>query len=122
MASNKATDTITEDSSNDEDSDCSEKTPNQTNNSTKNSEFIFRTSVTYFEVTLKVKPSSKASEELRYRAATFLRIMQDADNSVVILPYKPIASEETVSGIVIESDKIIKSPEELPSTVTALGK
>jgi hypothetical protein len=48
--------------------------------------------------------------------------MQDADDTVVILPYKPIASEETENGIVIEANKIIKSPDKLPSTVTALGK
>ena len=119
---NNVSDTIFENSSNDDDSNCSEKTPNQTNNSTNNSEFIFRTSVTFFEVTLKVKPSTKSSEELRFRAATFLKIMQDTDYSVVILPYRQIANEVSEKGTVIKENKIIKSPEELPSTVTALGK
>ena len=59
----------------DESSISSEKTTNQTNNSQSTEEYTFKSTDTFFEVTLKVKPSAKPSEELWSRAATFLRIM-----------------------------------------------
>ena len=71
---------------------------------------------------LKVKPSPKSSEELCSKAALLLRILQDSDDLVVVLPYKPIPDEYWDQGLSIEPNKIIKSPEEFPSTLNALGK
>ena len=45
--------------------------------------------VTFLNVSIKVKPSNRAVEEVAARLATLLRILKDADSSVGILPYKP---------------------------------
>ena len=41
---------------------------------------------------------------------------------MIILPHKPCSNEELENGVSIVSNKAIKSPDELPSTVTALQK
>ena len=83
----------------------------------------YRKNVLFCDITLKVKAAKKGTDELRSQCQTLLRVLQDADESVLLLKYKTEAGAQNEQGEwKIGKAVSIMQKEEIPPTITALAQ
>ena len=88
---------------------------------TKQSKFIYREHITFFDVMLSVKKSTQGTSEMRRAFVEFMKVLKDADEEMIITPYKA-GNDLDDDAYMIEEDTIIQEMDQLPATATALGK
>ena len=83
----------------------------------------YRKNILFCDITLRVKPAKKGTEELRTQCQTLLRVLQDADDSVLLLKYKTEAGGKNEHGEWKVGKAVsIMQKEEIPPTITALAQ
>ena len=84
---------------------------------------VHRLHTLFCDITLRVKAAKKGTEELRSQCQTLLRVLQEADESVVLVKYRTDAGAKNARGEwKIGKDVMITNQDAIPSTITALGQ
>ena len=84
---------------------------------------IYRRNTLFCDITLRVKAAKKGTEELRAQCQTLLRILQDADDSVILVKYRTGPGTQNDKGEwKISKEVMLSNQEAIPSTITALGQ
>ena len=84
---------------------------------------IVRTNILFCDITLRVKASKKGTDELRTQCQTLLRILQEADDSAVLIKYRTEAGGKNSQGDwMIGKEVMVDKQDAIPPTITALGQ
>ena len=81
------------------------------------------TFVTFLTLRFTVKESKKGSEAMREEISKLYKYLLEADNTVSFTHYKLETEEDPETGeIVTDTNKVLDNPEDLPTSITSLGK
>ena len=83
--------------------------------------FLIRDNNSFAAIRLNVNASKDAVKEMRAGLVDLFKILQEADNTVILNLYKTILKEQ--SGLqLINKSNVITKPSNIPCTITSIAK